>query len=106
MRQELRVILSQLRQEFTRIFGESLEAMYLYGSQARGDASPDSDIDVLVVIRGDFNYFDFLHQTDEITASLALAHDVVISRVFVSKEKLERSQRPFIINVRKEAMAI
>ena len=50
--EQLKAILLQLRQEFSRILGDRLEAMYLYGSQARGDARPDSDIDVLAVIRG------------------------------------------------------
>ncbi len=106
MKIPLQAILSQLRREFARIFGDRMEAMYVYGSQARGEALPDSDIDVLVVIRGEFNYFDFLHRTDEITARIALENDIVISRVLVSREKLENSHLPFYINVRREAVAI
>ena len=33
-------------------FGEDLVAVWLYGSRARGERHPESDVDVLVVIRG------------------------------------------------------
>ncbi len=103
---ELKKILSELRQGFVELFGERLDGLYIYGSQARGDALPDSDIDVLVVIRGEFDYFDFLHRSDNITSSVSLAHDVVISRLFVTRDKLESSQLPFYASVRREAVAV
>jgi len=55
-------ILRQLRQELHQLWGNRLEAIYLYGSQARGDAHPDSDVDVLAVLKGDFDYFRFFSQ--------------------------------------------
>lgn len=35
-----------------RRFGDDLVSVVLFGSRARGDARPESDIDVLVVVRG------------------------------------------------------
>jgi predicted nucleotidyltransferase len=32
-------------------FGDALDAVYLFGSRARGDHRPDSDLDVAVVLR-------------------------------------------------------
>jgi predicted nucleotidyltransferase len=51
-KEHLRVILGELRRRLTAIYGDRLAKMVLYGSQARGDAGPDSDIDVMVVLRG------------------------------------------------------
>jgi len=43
--------LSELKAQLTTRFAEDIAEMLLYGSKARGDAGPDSDIDVLVVVR-------------------------------------------------------
>ena len=44
-------ILHTLRQEFSRALGDQLVSMILFGSQARDQARPESDIDILVVVR-------------------------------------------------------
>ena len=48
----LKTILAELRSRFEALYGDRLVKLILYGSQARGDAEPDSDIDVLVVLKG------------------------------------------------------
>lgn len=99
-------ILSELRREFKQILGDRFGEMYLYGSQARGDAQSGSDIDVLTVVQGEFDYLELLTKTSEIIARLSLENDVVISRAFVSQERFAREQSPFLLNVRQEAVAI
>jgi predicted nucleotidyltransferase len=51
MTPELVNLLAQLRDELHSALGDNLERVTLYGSQARGDAWPDSDVDVLIVLR-------------------------------------------------------
>lgn len=104
--QDLSKILTTLRRELSALLGNQLEALYLYGSQARGDAQSDSDIDVLVVINGVFDYAELLARTSETVAALSLENDVVISRAFVSKERFEQERSPFLLNVRREAVPI
>jgi uncharacterized protein len=48
---ELEQLLAAYRQRLERRFGERLLLFRLFGSQARGDASEDSDADVAVVVR-------------------------------------------------------
>jgi predicted nucleotidyltransferase len=43
-------LLEQLKQRLRRRFGDRFEGLYLFGSRARGDAEPDSDVDVAVVL--------------------------------------------------------
>ncbi len=104
--ENLNEILAALRMELDVILGKSLEKVYLYGSQARGDALPGSDIDVLIVINGNFDYFYLLDKTSEISWRLSLENDVVISRVFAAKDKFDHSASPFLMNVHREAIPV
>jgi len=104
--QDLPTLLATLRQGFERILGEQLEAMYLYGSQARGDAQPTSDIDVLAIIRGEFNHLDLLETTAPVTCTLSLENDVVISSAFISKSRFDTEKSPFILNVKREGVPL
>ena len=105
-KEKLAELLSILRQELSTLLGDRLEAIYLYGSQARGEAQPGSDIDVLVVLRGNFDYFDMVKQTSYITAELSLEYETVISCVFATKERYEQRQTPLLINIRREGILI
>ena len=99
-------VLRTLRYALTELLRDQLAGLYLYGSHARGEASDWSDIDVLVVLAGPFDYGDLITQTSPIVAAISLEHDVVISRVFVTQEDFEGSYSPFLRNVRREVVPI
>ena len=48
-----RAVLRSWASLMRRSFGDDLGRMLVYGSRARGDSDDQSDIDVLVVVRGD-----------------------------------------------------
>lgn len=103
---QLHRILRILQKELKDTLGERVEKVILYGSQARGDARDDSDIDVLVVLKDDFKYGTMLKKTSRAVARLSLDNDVVISRAFVTRQQYEQSKIPFLMNVRREGIAI
>lgn len=99
-------ILTRLRSGLSQLLGDELEAIYLYGSQARGDARAGSDVDVLIVIRGKFDYFEMLERTSHLIADLSLENDVLISRTFASKHDFEKQGTPLLTNVQREGILI
>ena len=103
---DLSTVLYQLRQEFTRLWEGKLSAIYLYGSQARGDHHPDSDVDIMAVIKGDFDYFETLHSADAIVSQLSLENDIVITLTLASEEQLNNSQHSLFRSVRKEGIPV
>jgi predicted nucleotidyltransferase len=105
-RLQLKRILKTLRHEFSHVLGDQFESMFLFGSQARGEAHSDSDVDILIVVRGPLDYGDLIKRTSPIVSALSLQYNVVISRAFVSKEQFEDGHTPFILNVRREGVAV
>jgi predicted nucleotidyltransferase len=104
MRPTVKAILGELRQGLEGFYGDRLVRMVLYGSEARGDAQPGSDIDVLIVLRGDVCPCEEIARTSEVVAELSLRHDVVIVPAFVSEDQYEREQSPLLLNVRREGV--
>ena len=98
-------IVGEYRALLTEILNEALESVVLYGSQARGDAEVGSDIDVLCVMRGLFDYGDLIMRTSDAAAQVSLKYDVVISTAFVSSEDYRTRNTPFLMNVRREGVA-
>jgi predicted nucleotidyltransferase len=47
-----KLLLAQFRDALNEMYGERLERAVLYGSQARGEAGPESDYDVAVFLNG------------------------------------------------------
>jgi len=45
-------LLNQIKDRLRDAHGERLQGIILYGSEARGEAEPDSDIDLLVLLNG------------------------------------------------------
>jgi uncharacterized protein len=105
MQRLLKAILSDLRSELNGLYGDRLVKLILFGSRARGDAEPDSDIDVLVVLKGNVKPSVEIRRVGPITAALSLENDVVISCVFISEERYLSEQSPLMINIRREGVA-
>ncbi|MCC3410421.1 MULTISPECIES: nucleotidyltransferase domain-containing protein [unclassified Microcoleus] len=103
---QLKNILTQLRSHFEQLYGDRLTQMVLYGSQARGDARPDSDIDVLVVLKGEVNPGEEIKRTSHIRADLSLQNDEVISCLFMDEQRFMHYNGPLLRNIRQEGIAL
>jgi uncharacterized protein len=85
----LRPVLLELRARLARSFGERFCDMRLFGSYARGEATEESDVDVLVLI-------DALKQAEiavvaDATTRLALETGVPLASLPMASERFTRT---------------
>ena len=102
----LKTVLSEMREGLEDLYGQRLERLVLCGSQARGDAGLGSDIDVLVVLRGNVSPCAEIARTSELVADVSLRHNVVVVPAFVSEDQYQREQSPLLLNVRREGVPV
>lgn len=88
-------------------YGDELISIKLFGSRARGDVHPESDIDLLVVFEKRTKRVEsFLV---EIICNILNIHGVYFEVVSYSHKEYERSKRqqwPFVLNLEKEAVLV
>jgi predicted nucleotidyltransferase len=98
--------LSSLKSALEKLYGPRLSRIILFGSQARGDDDPGSDIDVLIVLKGPVKPGEEIARTGTAVASLSLQTDNVISCVFVDEERYLHRAGPLLRNIRREGIVV
>ena len=87
-----------------QIYGSRLQGLYLYGSYARGDQEPGSDVDVIILLDRIDHYSLEIDRTGELISDLSLKFGLSISRLFVSEHDWKHCDTPFLANAREEAI--
>ena len=104
MERDIAMLLSELEAGLKAMYPTRLRGVYLFGSHARGDADPESDADVLVVLDRVDRYGAEVERTGSMISELSLKYGVTISRTFVSEKDWRSGESPFLTNVREEAI--
>jgi predicted nucleotidyltransferase len=88
-RQQALEIAARARQGLAEIYGNRLRGVYLYGSGARDELTPDSDIDIAVILDTLPDRFAEHERTSRIGADLSLDYDTVVLFFFAQEADLE-----------------
>jgi predicted nucleotidyltransferase len=107
MDSEVQTIVAELRALLTQCYGERLKRLMLFGSQARGDAEPGSDIDVLVVLADPVDATEEEKRTGDMLYDLMCAHHyIVINCIFMGEERFLTRNGPLLRNIRREGVVV
>jgi predicted nucleotidyltransferase len=98
-------LLRRMRLALEAAYGQRLQLVVLYGSEARGEAQPDSDIDLLVLLDRVTDYGDEVRRCLDALYPLALQLDRPISAKPVAAEEYETVDCPLYRRVHQEGIA-
>lgn len=98
------MIVNEFKEEIRKIYGNQLVDVILYGSWAKGTATEDSDIDLMVVLEGEITPGREIDRMIDCITDVNLKYDVLISVVPVSDNAYANINSPLLINVRREGI--
>jgi predicted nucleotidyltransferase len=102
-----RATLDTLRSRISRKFPEWAFRMTLFGSRTRGDAEPDSDMDVLVEIDTETVSFPEKQRLRRIAGEVSMDTSIILSFLTVDRTlKGERGDFSIFQNIRDEGIPI
>jgi predicted nucleotidyltransferase len=101
---KIKEILRVFRAELEKLYGDRLKDIILYGSWARGDATEDSEIDLLRVLGEEIIPGKEIDKMIETITEINLKHKVLISVYPVSEKDYATVNSPLLINVRREGV--
>jgi len=103
---EIKEVLEAFKKEIEKLYGKRLEKIILYGSYARGDATEDSDIDLLIVLKGKVVAGEEIDRMIDIITEINLKYGVLISVYPISKDDYKNVNSPLLLNVRREGVQV
>jgi len=105
IRANLGSILHELAAALRARYGDRYRGLWVYGSEARGEACPDSDVDLLLILRDAHRPTREIDRIADILADFNLRYGVLLSVLPVDEKTLQTAEGPFWRNVRREGIA-
>ena len=105
-REEIQPLLEELKAALGDLYGERLARVVLYGSFARGEATDASDIDVLVVLRGEVDKMREIERMSDEVYAIELKYEELIAALPLSLISYETRKSPLLINARRDGTVL
>jgi predicted nucleotidyltransferase len=97
-------LLKKLRISLEDVYGDRLVGVHLFGSYARRQATPDSDVDVLLVLREVGDYGAEVRRVRDLLSRVSLEYGKTVAPVFVDARRFSAASDPFMASVAREAV--
>jgi Uncharacterised protein family (UPF0158) len=92
--------------ELRRLYGQRLQSVMLVGAWARGDAHPESAIELLVILERISDRWQEKRRMDRIVWRYSIRHDTVVTALPVTEAELERSATPMLARATAEGILV
>jgi predicted nucleotidyltransferase len=106
MDRKIKTLINQIKTHLSKMFGVGIKSVILYGSYVRNEQTKDSDIDVLVVVDQNLNPFEVRESLSKLLFDIILDEGELVSVIVVPDDFYQSYNSPFILNVKKEGVAV
>lgn len=109
MLQNVNKILKEYVEDLRHLYGSRLKTVILYGSYARGDFEPDSDIDIMILVDlTDQEIVDKGHLLSDMTFEYNFDTNLRIMPIVKNSDHFNKWLRayPFYYNIKKEGVEL
>ena len=109
MPNKIDIVLKQFIEELSKLLGNRLKKVILYGSYARGDYDKNSDLDIMILTDlTEEELIKYRMKIRDIACDLEFDNDIVISPLVRNIEKYNNRINviPFYMNVQKEGVVL
>ena len=98
----------ELKKRLQHHYGNRLVRFIVFGSYARGEQTPDSDIDILITLKGKVDW-NLEREILHLTYKIELKRDVLMDIKVYSEEDIQHTllgATPFMENVMEEGIPV
>ena len=109
MPNKIDIVLKQFIEELSKLLGNRLKKVILYGSYARGDYDKNSDLDIMILTDlTEEELIKYRMKIRDIACDLEFDNDIVISPLVRNIEKYNKriDVIPFYMNIQKEGVVL
>lgn len=99
-------VLLKLKTSLTKIYGERLKGLYLYGSYARGEERTGSDLDVAMILDQFERPWFEIQRTGQLVSDLSLEYGMTISLIPLRVTDWQEKQKSLVRNIQREGVAV
>ena len=102
----VRAAVLEAKARLEALYGDRLVRVVLYGSHARGDARPDSDVDLLVVLHEPYDAYPEGKRISALRLQLSTRYGVDVSMQPYGDAEVADPGHPLMHNVAEDGVAV
>ena len=101
------IVLQDLKKHLSHHFGNEVVNVILFGSQATGKEHPDSDYDVLILLKSRYDW-QTKGKIIDLCYDIDLKHDIIIDPHMLAEEEVNtlRGRQPIFMNAMQNGIKI